>query len=63
MCNGLIKYLFSQSPEAEQLLEECVFYIVPIINPDGVIQGNFRCDSQGRNLNRFYDDPSPQEQP
>ncbi len=45
------------------LLQYFVFYIVPMVNPDGVVDGNFRCDSYGRNLNRFYTDPSPTEQP
>lgn len=61
--NGFIKFLFSKCPETDSLLENFVFYIVPMVNPDGVIDGNFRTDSLGKNLNRFYTDPSPIDQP
>jgi len=40
-----------------------VFMIVPMINVDGVFHGNFRMDSYGKNLNRYYIDPSPDKQP
>lgn len=46
--NGFLKLLFSDSKIADQLLMHFVFYIVPIINPDGVVNGNFRTDSLGR---------------
>jgi murein tripeptide amidase MpaA len=61
--NGFIKFLFSKVHEAQTLLNHFVFYIVPIVNPDGVIDGNFRTDSRGNNLNRFYTNPSQLEQP
>lgn len=61
--NGILESLFSGSPLAMSLLEHYVFYIVPIINPDGVANGNFRTDSRGNNLNRFYSNPSKIEQP
>lgn len=61
--NGFLKFLFSRTPDAEKLLEKCVFYIIPMLNPDGVTDGNFRCDSLGHNLNRFYTDPSKEKQP
>ena len=31
-----------------------IFKIVPMLNPDGVIVGNYRCSLAGRDLNRNY---------
>jgi murein tripeptide amidase MpaA len=31
-----------------------VFYIVPMLNPDGVIVGNFRTSYSGKDLNRQF---------
>lgn len=31
-----------------------MFKIVPMLNPDGVIVGNYRCSLAGRDLNRNY---------
>lgn len=42
-------------------MDKCVFYIVPMINPDGVDRGLFRSDSQGQNLNRYYANPTNQQ--
>lgn len=33
--------------------------IIPIVNPDGVYEGNYRMDLNNNNLNRVYNDPSP----
>ena len=32
--------------------------IVPMLNPDGVVIGNYRCSLAGVDLNRSYNDPS-----
>ena len=38
-----------------QLLRDTfIFKVVPMINPDGVIVGNYRCSLSGRDLNRNY---------
>ena len=31
-----------------------IFKIIPMLNPDGVIVGNYRCSLAGRDLNRNY---------
>ena len=52
-------YLFQAFSTTEtlffQLLRDMfVFKIVPMLNPDGVIVGNYRCSLAGRDLNRNY---------
>lgn len=36
-----------------------MFKIVPMLNPDGVIHGNYRCSIAGTDLNRRYQDRHP----
>ena len=40
------------------MLNFYTFYIVPMINPDGVIAGNFRTSLSGQDLNRKFDEIS-----
>lgn len=42
MCRGLLKYLTSGSPKLKEFLERNIVKVVPMINPDGVLFGNFR---------------------
>jgi murein tripeptide amidase MpaA len=44
---GIIDFLVSSAPEARVLRENFVFKIVPMLNPDGVINGNYRCSLVG----------------
>lgn len=34
-----------------------MFKIVPMLNPDGVVVGNYRCSMSGNDLNRKFDEP------
>lgn len=36
------------------LRDRYVFYIVPMLNPDGVVIGNFRTSYSGKDLNRQF---------
>lgn len=56
MLDGLLQYILS--PEAEMLRKHFVFRIVPMLNPDGVIYGNYRCSLLGCDLNRKWDKPN-----
>jgi murein tripeptide amidase MpaA len=49
---GLIEFLMSDEEEAIVLREKYVFKIVPMLNPDGVIVGNYRTSLGGHDLNR-----------
>ncbi len=42
----------SKEPDAVALRDKYVFKIVPMLNPDGVITGNYRCSLGGYDLNR-----------
>ncbi len=38
----------------EQIRNHFVFHIVPMLNPDGVLIGNFRTSLYGKDLNRLF---------
>jgi hypothetical protein len=63
MMSGVLHFLTSQEEAAQQLRERCVFKIVPMLNPDGVINGNHRCNSAGLDLNRQWAEPSLEYSP
>ena len=50
--HGVLDFLTSSSPEADCLRNKYVFKVVPMLNPDGVINGNYRCSLVGADLNR-----------
>ncbi|WP_191603377.1 M14 family metallopeptidase [Marinomonas algicola] len=53
---GLLERLLDDShPLSRSLLNQCRFYIVPNMNPDGAVHGNLRVNSKGINLNREWD--------
>lgn len=54
MMKGLLDYLTSNAADAKLLRDMFIFKIVPMLNPDGVVVGNYRCSLAGRDLNRNY---------
>jgi hypothetical protein len=58
MMRGAIEFLTSQEPEAKILRENYVFKVIPMLNPDGVVNGNYRCGLAGADLNRRWKNPS-----
>lgn len=58
MVEGFLNFIVSDDPRAQILRETFDFYIVPMMNPDGVIAGNFRTSLSGDDLNRRYKKPS-----
>ena len=60
---GAVDFLLSISPEAQELRKRYVFRIVPMLNPDGVIYGNYRCSLLGYDLNRQWKSPDRYLQP
>lgn len=59
----LSRLLDPEDPVAQSLLEGAVFHLVPLMNPDGAVQGNQRTNARGRNLNREWLIPSRHESP
>lgn len=63
MMQGAIDFLLSDALEARLLRERFIFKIVPMLNPDGVIHGNYRCSLVGCDLNRRWKTPSKRLHP
>lgn len=58
MMKGVLDFIISDNPEARELRKLFVFKIVPMLNPDGVIVGNYRTSLVGADLNRRWKTPS-----
>ncbi|XP_054894212.1 cytosolic carboxypeptidase 2 isoform X2 [Poeciliopsis prolifica] len=54
MMEGFLDFLLGDSDDAQVLRDNFVFKVVPMLNPDGVVVGNYRCSLAGRDLNRNY---------
>ena len=58
MMRGALDFLTSNNPNAKLLRQAYVIYVVPMLNPDGVIFGNNRCGLAGVDLNRQWKNPT-----
>uniref|UniRef100_G3NBD9 Peptidase M14 domain-containing protein n=1 Tax=Gasterosteus aculeatus aculeatus TaxID=481459 RepID=G3NBD9_GASAC len=56
---GTLEFLCSSDPVAQSLREAFVFKLIPMLNPDGVVNGTNRCDLSSEDLNRQWSKPDP----
>lgn len=55
MLQGLLDKLTSFGDiHTDLLLDNYIFKIIPMLNPDGVARGYWRFDTLGLNLNRYW---------
>ncbi|KAK3264403.1 hypothetical protein CYMTET_26856, partial [Cymbomonas tetramitiformis] len=59
----LHRLLDAHDPMARKLLEEATFHVVPNMCPDGSRRGHLRTNARGRNLNREWKTPCPENSP
>lgn len=61
---GFVQRLLDRAdPLSRVLLQQCEFYVVPNMNPDGAVRGNLRTNAGGANLNREWLVPSLEKSP
>jgi murein tripeptide amidase MpaA len=61
--NRFLEYLLSDDRIALKLRREYTFIMVPCLNPDGVVYGNYRFNIGGFDMNRQWEKPSKLMQP
>ncbi|CAD8048986.1 unnamed protein product [Paramecium sonneborni] len=54
MIQGFISFLLGESFMAQYLRKNIIFKIIPMLNPDGVVVGNYRNGLSGVDLNRQF---------
>ncbi|CAE7237905.1 agtpbp1 [Symbiodinium sp. CCMP2456] len=63
MMHGFILFLLSPAAEAIALRQAFKWLIIPMLNPDGVARGSYRCSLAGTDLNRVYLKPNKRIHP
>ena len=54
-----MRYRTQSTEQVNNLMKNYVVKIVPVLNPDGVVHGNYRRLFSGHDLNRKWKKPSP----
>lgn len=52
--SGFLDFLLSDDTSAMELRRTFIFKVIPMLNPDGVINGHLRCSLSGNDLNRQW---------
>lgn len=60
---GVIERLQENDAELQALLASADLYLVPHMNPDGSFHGHLRTNAQGKDLNRAWQDSTPELSP
>ncbi len=60
---GLMNWLLSDDPIAAVVMQYMIFNIIPMMNPDGVYLGRYRCNSLDIDLNRQWGNADPNSVP
>ena len=55
VCEGVVDRWLSRTKEGEFLRKHFVVYVIPMVNPDGVVFGHYRTNLAGNDLNRKWD--------
>jgi len=63
MMHGFMLFLLSPAAEAVALRQAFKWLIIPMLNPDGVARGCYRCSLAGTDLNRVYLKPNKRIHP
>ena len=58
MIEGFLNFILSNRIEAEYLREYFEFRVIPMVNVDGVVNGNYRTNISGNDVNRQWVFPS-----
>jgi len=59
MAEGLLRWAIGESAQAQAFRRKSILYMIPFMNPDGVLHGNYRLNEAGLNLNRVWDASDP----
>lgn len=55
---GVVDFLLGEDERAQELRSKFVFYVIPMLNADGVVHGNQRTNLAGQDMNRCWAEPS-----
>ncbi|KAL4495015.1 hypothetical protein ABPG72_015715 [Tetrahymena utriculariae] len=54
IAQGIIQYLLSDDEQVKELRKKVIFRVIPILNVDGTVIGNYRTSFSGLDLNRQF---------